>query len=57
MGTRGCKPKAKADPELVAAARELGDLWPERLNADPSALSAQGKHDVYRKKSCNSLTP
>ena len=39
-------PKAKADPKLVAAARELRDRWLERVNASP--MVTQGKYDVSR---------
>jgi hypothetical protein len=42
------KPKAKNDPKLVAAARELRDRWLEHVNADPSALLPAGKYDVAR---------
>ncbi len=42
------KPKAKADPKLIAAARELRDRWLERVNDDPNALRAMGKYDVSR---------
>jgi hypothetical protein len=38
----------KNDPRLVAAARELRDRWLEQVNADPSALSSQGKYDVSK---------
>jgi hypothetical protein len=36
----------KNNPRLVAAARELRERWLERVNADPSALSSEGKYDV-----------
>jgi hypothetical protein len=42
------KQKVKNDPRLVAAARELRDRWLEQVNADPSALSSQGKYEVSR---------
>jgi hypothetical protein len=42
------RPKAKNDPKLVAAARELRDRWLEHVNADPSALLSAGKYDVAR---------
>ena len=42
------KPRAKNDPRLVAAARELRDRWLEQVNAAPSSLLAQGKYDVSR---------
>jgi hypothetical protein len=45
---RAHKPKAKNDPKLVAAARELRDRWLERVNADPSGLESGGKYDVSR---------
>ena len=40
------KRKAKNDPRLVAAARELRDRWLEQVNATP--LIAVGKYDVTR---------
>ena len=41
--------RAKIDPTLVAAARELRDRWMERVNDDPSALLVrQGKYEVGR---------
>jgi hypothetical protein len=42
------KPKAKADPKLVAAARELRDRWLERVNADPAQLVPRARYDVAR---------
>jgi hypothetical protein len=42
------KPKVKADPKHVAAARELRDRWLERVNADPSLLPSSGKYDIAR---------
>ncbi len=42
------KPKKKADPTLVAAARELRDLWLERVNADPAMLTSQPKYEISR---------
>ena len=39
--------KAKNDPRLVAAARELRDRWLERVNAGQDALPG-GKYDVSR---------
>ena len=42
------KPKAKHDPMLVAAARELRDRWLERVNADPWMLVSSAKYDVAR---------
>jgi hypothetical protein len=43
--------KVKADPVLVAKARELRDRWLEKVNEDPSLLlsgGAQGKYAVGR---------
>jgi hypothetical protein len=48
QGRREPRPKAKNDPKLVAAARELRDRWLERVNADPSALLPHGKYDVSK---------
>jgi GNAT superfamily N-acetyltransferase len=42
------KPKAKNDPALVAAARELRDRWLERVNAGEYVLEDAGKYDVTR---------
>jgi hypothetical protein len=42
------RPKAKNDPRLVAAARELRDRWMEQVNADPSVLLTCGKYDASR---------
>jgi hypothetical protein len=42
------KPKAKNDPKLVAAARELRDRWLEHINSGAKLLDAQGKYDVSR---------
>jgi hypothetical protein len=42
------KPKVKADPKLVAAARELRDRWLDRVNAQSSTLLPQAKYDVNR---------
>ncbi|MDQ3440503.1 MAG: GNAT family N-acetyltransferase [Planctomycetota bacterium] len=43
------KEKAKADPKLVAAARELRDRYLERVNDSPDALPAPtGRYDVSR---------
>jgi hypothetical protein len=53
-GAKAVKPKrekVKADPKLVAAARELRDRWLERVNADPAALLPEGKYDVGRRMS------
>ena len=44
------KPKAKADPKLVAAARELRDRWLEQVNAGVAELPAPlGKYDLTRR--------
>lgn len=40
--------KVKADPVLVAKARELRDRYLEQINADPSALLPAGKYDMAR---------
>ena len=42
------KPKAKADPKIVAAARELRDRWLERVNAGAYVFEDAGKYDVSR---------
>jgi hypothetical protein len=42
------KPKAKNDPRLVAAARELKDRWLEHVNAGGASIEASGKYDVRR---------
>ena len=42
------KPKVKADPKLVAAARELRDRWLEQVNAGAYVLEDAGKYDVSR---------
>src|SRR5687768_6288590 len=48
------KPKAKNDPKLVAAARELRDRWLEHVNAAAvSQLAAQAKYDVSRTPSAS----
>jgi hypothetical protein len=36
----------KADPRMIAAARELRDRWLERVNAEPSVLTAQARYDI-----------
>ena len=48
---RETKPKAKNDPKLVSAVRELRDRWLERVNEDPAALLGAGKYDVARQLS------
>lgn len=45
---RAKKQKVKADPALVAKARELRDRWLERVNADASVLACGGKYDVSK---------
>jgi len=40
--------KAKNDPRLVAAARELRDRWLERVNSGQLLPEAAGKYDVSR---------
>jgi hypothetical protein len=42
------KAKAKNDPAIVAAARELRDRWLERVNAGAYVLASDGKYDVSR---------
>jgi hypothetical protein len=44
------KPRAKNDPKLVAAARELRDRWLERVNAPGGATSlpSSGKYEVTK---------
>ena len=42
------RPKAKNDPKLVRAARELRDRYLEHVNNDPHALRAVGKYAVSR---------
>jgi hypothetical protein len=45
------KPKAKADPKLVAAARELRDRWLEHVNSGGDGamlIEDAGKYDVTR---------
>jgi hypothetical protein len=41
-------PKAKADPKLIAAARELRDRWLEQVNAGELLLPESGKYEVSR---------
>jgi hypothetical protein len=41
--------KAKNDPKLVAAARELRDRWLERVNAGEYVFEDAGKYDVSRR--------
>jgi hypothetical protein len=47
-GKMPATPRQKNDPKLIAAARELRDRWLEKVNDDPSILSANGKYDVTR---------
>jgi hypothetical protein len=42
------KPKAKNDPRLVTAARELRDRWLEQVNGGAHPLEARGRYDVAR---------
>ena len=50
------KPKVKADPKLVAAARELRDRYLEQVNTTP--LLPAGKYDVARPiAQATSITP
>jgi hypothetical protein len=42
------KPKIKADPKLVAAARELRDRWLEHVNSGQTLIESAGKYDVTR---------
>lgn len=42
------KPKAKNDPRLVAAARELRDRWLEQMNGGERLIEQAGKYDVAR---------
>jgi GNAT superfamily N-acetyltransferase len=45
---RIAKPRAKNDPKLIAAARELRDRWLEQVNNDPSLLLSRGKYEVSK---------
>ncbi len=38
----------KIDPRLIAFARDLRDAWLDHINADPSRLLGEAKHDVAR---------
>ncbi len=42
------KPKAKNDPRLVAAARELRDRWLEQVNGGTFAMESEGVYEVSR---------
>ena len=45
---RAPRPKAKNDPRLVAAARELRDRWMEEINSGRYLPEANGKYEVSR---------
>ena len=47
MKAKPKRAKARNDPALVAAARELRDRWLEQVNAGPMALPS-GKYEVRR---------
>ena len=49
--------KKKADPKLVAAARELRDRWLEHVNAGEMRLEGAGKDDVSRALPATSAKP
>ena len=49
--------KAKNDPRLVAAARELRDRWLEEMNARRHSSTAAGKYDVTRLPSPSARVP
>ena len=42
------QPKVKADPKLVAAARELRDRWLEHVNSGATLIESAAKYDVTR---------
>ena len=42
------RPKRKADPKLIAIARELRDRWLEEVERDPSLILPRGKYDLAR---------
>lgn len=42
------KPKAKNDPKLVRAARELRDRWLEQVNSGAFPLESEGVYEVAR---------
>ena len=44
------KPKAKHDPRMASAVRELRDRWLEHVNAGGLLLPAEGKYAVGRTK-------
>jgi hypothetical protein len=52
--SRGEKqPKPKADPKLIAAARELRDRWLEKVNENPMLIESSGKYDIARQIACD----
>jgi hypothetical protein len=55
---RAAREKVKADPVLVAKARELRDRWLEQVNAHGEAPSAQGgKYDISRQLPAAQIKP
>ena len=40
--------KRKANPKLIAAARELRDRWLEQVNDQPALMAPAGKYEVAR---------
>jgi hypothetical protein len=58
------KPKRKADPKLVAAARELRDRWLERVNTPAvgtpavgtGVIASAGKYDVTREIAATAIS-
>src|SRR5438105_826962 len=42
------RPRAKNDPKLVAAARELRDRWMEEINSGRYLPAASGKYEMSR---------
>jgi hypothetical protein len=44
------KAKVKADPKLVAAARELRDRWLEHVNEGRMLIEGAGKYDLVRQR-------
>jgi GNAT superfamily N-acetyltransferase len=51
------KPRRKADPTLIRAARELRDRWLERVNDNPAMLAGNARYDVSRALSNNEPPP
>jgi hypothetical protein len=45
---RSRREKRKADPKLVAAARELRDRWLEHVNGGRTRIESAGKYDVSK---------